>query len=141
MKKRDFVKALGLFNIFRNRRLTNQDVEAAEQKAPSLGERTEEFRTLIAMIKDTSGGGYKMNGWNLSIIVGTILYVASPLDAIPDVVPVLGWLDDASIVGFAISKLADELDRYRKFIALKKTVLNEPPIFMYDAHRGVDQIR
>ncbi|MGO3265405.1 MAG: YkvA family protein, partial [Sphingobacteriaceae bacterium] len=63
-------------------------------------------------------GRYKMSRWNLSIIVGTILYVVSPIDAIPDMIPVLGWLDDASIVGFAISKLADELDRYRAQVQL-----------------------
>ncbi|MGO1869126.1 MAG: YkvA family protein [Sphingobacteriaceae bacterium] len=118
MKKKYLAKALILFNIFRNRRLTNQDIEAAQQKAPSLGDRAEEFQILIGMIKDTVAGRYKMSRWNLSIIVGTILYVVSPVDAIPDVIPVLGWLDDASIVGFAISKLADELDRYRAQVQL-----------------------
>lgn len=117
MKKKYFAKALVFFNLFKNRRLTNQDIQDAEQKAPSLGERAEEFRLLIQMGRDTFSGNYKMNTWNLSIIVGTILYVVSPLDAIPDVVPILGWLDDASIVGYAITKLADELDRYRKAIA------------------------
>ena len=119
MKKKYFAKALVFFNLFKNRRLTNQDIQDAEQKAPSLGERAEEFRLLIQMGIDTFSGNYKMNTWNLSIIVGTILYVVSPLDAIPDVVPILGWLDDASIVGYAITKLADELDRYRKAIALR----------------------
>ncbi|MGO1596489.1 MAG: YkvA family protein [Sphingobacterium sp.] len=118
MKKKYLAKALILFNIFRNRRLTNQDIEAAEQKAPSLGDRSEELQILIGMIKDTFAGRYKMSRWNLSIIVGTILYVVSPIDAIPDMIPVLGWLDDASIVGFAISKLADELDRYRAQVQL-----------------------
>src|SRR5690606_1986324 len=119
MKKKYFAKALVFVNLFKNRRLTNQDIQDAEQKAPSLAERAEEFRLLIQMGRDTFSGVYKMNTWNLSIIVGTILYVVSPLDAIPDVVPILGWLDDASIVGYAITKLADELDRYRKAIALR----------------------
>lgn len=114
MKKKYLAKALVLFNLFRNRRLTNQDIETAEEKAPSLGDRAEEFKILLQMIKDTFSGRYHMNRWNLSVIVGTILYVVSPLDAIPDMIPILGWVDDASIVGFAISKLADELDRYRK---------------------------
>lgn len=64
------------------------------------------------MCKDTLAGRYKMNKWNMSVIVGTILYVVSPLDAIPDVVPLLGWLDDVTIVGYAISKLSDEMKRY-----------------------------
>lgn len=115
MKKNYFNRALLLFNTFKNRKLTNEDIEIAEGKAQHLEGKTNEFKLLISMIKDTFSGRYKMNKWNMSIIVGTIVYVISPLDAIPDIIPVLGWLDDASIVGFAISKLADEVDRYRKF--------------------------
>lgn len=115
MKKNYFNRALLLFNTFKNRKLTNEDIEIAEGKAQHLEGKTNEFKLLISMIKDTFSGRYKMNKWNMSIIVGTIVYVISPIDAIPDIIPVLGWLDDASIVGFAISKLADEVDRYRKF--------------------------
>ena len=115
MKKNYFNRALLLFNTFKNRKLTNEDIEIAEGKAQHLECKTNEFKLLISMIKDTFSGRYKMNKWNMSIIVGTIVYVISPIDAIPDIIPVLGWLDDASIVGFAISKLADEVDRYRKF--------------------------
>lgn len=115
MKKNYFNRALLLFNTFKNRKLTNEDIEIAEGKAQHLEGKSNEFKLLISMIKDTFSGRYKMNKWNMSIIVGTIVYVISPIDAIPDIIPVLGWLDDASIVGFAISKLADEVDRYRKF--------------------------
>lgn len=118
MKKNYFGKALLLFNTFKNRKLTNEEIDLAEDKAQHLQGRTNEFKLLVAMVKDTFAGRYKMNKWNLSVIVATIIYVVSPLDAVPDLIPVLGWLDDASIVGFAISKLADEIDRYRKF---KKT--------------------
>jgi len=114
MKKNYFSRALLLFNTFKNRKLTNEDIAAAEDKAHHLDEKASDFKLLIEMVKDTFSGRYKMNKWNLSIIVATIVYVVSPLDAIPDLIPVLGWLDDASIVGFAISKLADEIDRYRK---------------------------
>ncbi|WP_156308531.1 YkvA family protein [Sphingobacterium endophyticum] len=115
MKTKYFSRALLLFNTFKNRKLTNEEIDDAEEKADNLGERTNEFKLLISMIRDTFSGKYKMNKWNMSIIIGTIIYVVSPIDAVPDLVPVLGWLDDASIVGFAIAKLADEVDRYKKF--------------------------
>ncbi|VTS00393.1 : DUF1232 [Gemmata massiliana] len=31
-------------------------------------------------------------------VVGTAVYLASPIDLIPDVVPVLGWLDDLGVM-------------------------------------------
>ena len=119
MKKNYYSRALLLFNTFKNRKLTKEEIDLAEDKAQNLGEKSSDFGLLISMIKDTFAGRYKMNKWNMSVIVATIIYVVSPLDAIPDLIPVLGWLDDASIVGFAISKLADEILRYKKFKRMK----------------------
>ncbi len=66
------------------------------------------------MCKDTITGKYKMDKWNLSIIIGTILYVVSPIDAIPDFILVGGWIDDVAIVGYAIRKLSAELEQYKR---------------------------
>jgi uncharacterized membrane protein YkvA (DUF1232 family) len=38
-----------------------------------------------------------------------VLYVLSPIDLIPDTIPVLGWIDDVAIVSFAIRFLLDKL--------------------------------
>src|SRR5690606_13153178 len=94
---------------------TNEEISIAQQKASKLGKSAADFNLMISMIKDTISGKYKMNPWSMSIIIGTIIYVISPLDAIPDIIPILGWLDDVSIVGFAISKLFEEIERYNKF--------------------------
>ena len=115
MNKQYFKKAKLLFNTFKNRKITTEEISLAQQKASNLGKSTSDFNLMISMIKDTISGKYKMNPWSMSIIIGTIIYVISPLDAIPDIIPILGWLDDASIVGFAISKLFEEIERYDKF--------------------------
>lgn len=115
-------KAKLLFNTFKNRNITNEEISLAQQKAANLGEKSSDFNLMISMIRDSLSGKYKMNPWSMSIIIGTIIYVISPLDAVPDIIPVLGWLDDASIVGFAISKLFEEIDRYNKF---KKSNIND----------------
>ena len=41
----------------------------------------------------------KNNGFVLFILVLALLYIISPVDIVPDVVPVAGWIDDA-VVGF-----------------------------------------
>ncbi|MFZ2887190.1 MAG: DUF1232 domain-containing protein [Minisyncoccia bacterium] len=42
-----------------------------------------------------------------------ILYVAFPLDFLPDIFPILGWFDDASIlvilISYALSKIPDDV--------------------------------
>lgn len=37
---------------------------------------------------------------NPIILVLGILYVLSPIDFIPDVIPVIGWLDDIGVIGY-----------------------------------------
>ncbi len=41
----------------------------------------------------------------LAIIVLATVYVLSPLDFIPDVAPIIGWLDDAGVIGWAWSAI------------------------------------
>lgn len=105
--------ATGMFERFRHRKITEAELSQAESKAKNLGSYVSDFKLLIAMCKDAITGKFKMNSWNLSIIIGTIIYVVSPVDAIPDFIAVGGWLDDVAIVAYAIRKLSEEIERYK----------------------------
>ncbi len=48
-------------------------------------------------------------GWLRWGAVGILLYVLSPIDLIPDLIPVVGWLDDIVLVPLAIRFLLDRL--------------------------------
>ncbi|MGV3762660.1 YkvA family protein [Parapedobacter sp.] len=115
MKKRYFNKAFRLFEQFRKRPLNGDDLANAESKSEYLEGKVDEFRLLIAMTKDVFAGRYQMNKWNLSIIAATIAYVISPFDGIPDMIPLMGWVDDVTIITYAVSKLADEIKNYKAF--------------------------
>lgn len=39
------------------------------------------------------------------IVVLGLLYVISPIDLLPDVIPVLGWCDDIGVIGIVIKAL------------------------------------
>ena len=43
---------------------------------------------------------------------GSLLYLVSPLDAVPDVIPVGGLLDDVAVILFVARMLADPLKNY-----------------------------
>ncbi|MFD2744439.1 MULTISPECIES: YkvA family protein [Sphingobacterium] len=114
IKPRYFVKALALYKVFKTYQLSRKDLDKADNLSAHLKAHTEDFKLMVRMAKDTLTGKYKMNTWNMSIIVGTIVYVISPLDAVPDIIPVLGWLDDVAIVSYALSKLQKEIQRYQE---------------------------
>lgn len=44
--------------------------------------------------------------WAKKIIIGALGYFLSPIDAIPDLTPFLGYTDDLSILAFALSTIA-----------------------------------
>jgi hypothetical protein len=60
-----------------------------------------------------------MNYLRILLIILALLYVISPLDILPDVIPIGGWLDDAFILGVLIyylrrGRLPDFLSGRRK---------------------------
>jgi len=114
MKQTYLKKAFKLFGAYKAHQLTTDDLNKADAKALHLDDKMGDFKVLVSMAKDIMAGKFKVNTWNASVIVATIIYVVSPIDAIPDLIPVLGWLDDVTIVGYALSKLSEELKRYKE---------------------------
>lgn len=86
-----------------------------------LREYAEEFKLLFRMIKDYIKRDYKSISFSSKvIIIFTIIYVISPIDLIPGFIPVLGQLDDISVVIFALKTLKDEIDMYRLWLDTKE---------------------
>jgi uncharacterized membrane protein YkvA (DUF1232 family) len=49
------------------------------------------------------------------------IYVLSPLDAIPDVIPVLGWTDDSAVLLWFLTGLVRESGRYVEWERQRRT--------------------
>jgi uncharacterized membrane protein YkvA (DUF1232 family) len=49
-------------------------------------------------------------------LLAPLLYLVMPIDAIPDIIPVAGYLDDALILINAFSKFRGVIDDYKNFI-------------------------
>jgi uncharacterized membrane protein YkvA (DUF1232 family) len=61
--------------------------------------------------------------WAKSVIYGALGYFISPIDAIPDIIPVVGFADDLGVLALAISSVAMYIDQGVKDKA--RTKLNE----------------
>lgn len=65
------------------------------------------IRLLIKYIKDGEVSVYKK-----LLILGSLLYLVSPIDIVPDFMIGLGLLDDAAVLLFVWSALKSELKEY-----------------------------
>ena len=69
---------------------------------------------IFPLLKDWISGRYTKIPWSvIASLVGVILYVLSPLDLCPDFIPILGYLDDATVFGVAVSFAKDYLEEYK----------------------------
>ena len=77
--------------------------------------RSGDVQDLISMLHDYYHGEYKKIP--AIVMAGTaaiVAYLVSPLDLIPDNIPLLGFVDDALIINLVMQLCIDkELERYR----------------------------
>lgn len=72
--------------------------------------------TLVRLVRSYANGEYRQI--QVSTIVSglaVLLYVLSPIDLIPDFIPVVGFLDDLSLVSWFVGKFQQEITRYREW--------------------------
>ncbi len=84
-------------------------------RIPFVGETILDIQDLIAMLDDYYHGRYtKVPSVVIAGTAAIVAYLVSPLDLIPDKVPILGVIDDALVIKIVLELCIDkELDRYR----------------------------
>lgn len=89
-----------------------------------LKDAKEDMKLLIDYITDVAKGNYTDYNVNrLLIVIASLLYVIDPIDMVPDFI-VGGFLDDVTVIGWAITKVAQELENYRLYKLRNGTVHN-----------------
>ena len=55
------------------------------------------------------------------MIMGALAYLICPVDLIPDVLPLIGWTDDATAISLVVNQLGSHIDGEITDLARKKT--------------------
>lgn len=75
-----------------------------------------DIRLLFGMVRDYARGRYPRIPWNVIAAAGfAVLYFLNPFDLIPDFIPGVGYLDDATLVGFAVASIRAEVRKYARW--------------------------
>lgn len=62
--------------------------------------------------------------WRKLLGLAALAYVVLPVDLVPDLVPLLGWLDDLGVVAAAFAFLSRDLKRHAAQLPASETVID-----------------
>jgi uncharacterized membrane protein YkvA (DUF1232 family) len=83
----------------------------------------EKISLLARLLKAYARGEYRAVPWKtLTRIIAVLVYFLSPIDVIPDLLPIIGFTDDIALVLWLFNAVADDLDMFRRWDAERNTV-------------------
>jgi uncharacterized membrane protein YkvA (DUF1232 family) len=108
------------------KKVTDKDVEKVIAKSEEIKKRfsasgplkrfVEDGQLLLEMVRDYWGGKYRQIPFGtVAAVVFTLIYVFNPLDLVPDVLPIIGQVDDAAVVAGCLMLLQQDLRTYRQW--------------------------
>ena len=69
---------------------------------------------MIAIVKDYWSGGYRQVPYGaIASIVFTLIYVLNPFDLMPDMLPLIGQVDDVAVMGACLILVEQDLHKYK----------------------------
>lgn len=103
-----------LTSDMRDEKSVNQKKEYVEER---LWEKVERVGKKISFAKDIFALFRYMIDSNVqwyrkSIVVGALIYFIAPIDTIPDIAPLVGYLDDLGVITAVLKYLGSELIPY-----------------------------
>jgi uncharacterized membrane protein YkvA (DUF1232 family) len=96
--------------------LLDEAARKARREKGLLGEFAGDLAALLRLLRAWVKGRYRVVPWKtLSYALVAVIYFVDPLDLVPDFLPVVGLVDDASVVAFVIRSIGKDLRKFREW--------------------------
>ena len=83
---------------------------------PVAGEKLAAVPVMISLVRACIRKEYTdIPVGSVIAILGALIYFLSPIDLIPDSIPVIGYVDDAAVINFCWDMVKPDADEYRKW--------------------------
>lgn len=107
-------------------KVTDKDIEEVANRAEDIRRQfsargplkrfIEDGRMLTALIRDWRAGSYRRAlRWTIAAAAFALIYILNPFDIVPDVLPFVGAVDDASVVAACLMLIERDLFKYREW--------------------------
>ena len=104
-----------------DRARTGRLVEDVLTKAYRLKKTWGNLLALCRLIGAWSRGEYKKLPWkSLILALAAIIYFLNPIDISPDMIPGIGFVDDAAMIALVLNSIQGDLRRFLEWEAAKK---------------------
>ena len=103
---------MAILELLREALVKAKDIAGKENKG--VGDvLAEKVTTLTRMIKSYVSGEYKIIPWGSIVkMIAVLLYFISPIDFIPDFIPILGLTDDFALIMWLFNSLKDDFNDF-----------------------------
>lgn len=106
-------------NLLNDKDKLEQFLERLEAKLtliPVAGKYLSDIPVLISLIRAYVDRSYtQVPVGSIIAIIAALIYVATPTDALPDPIPVVGWLDDAGVLALTYTLVHDDIADYKRW--------------------------
>jgi uncharacterized membrane protein YkvA (DUF1232 family) len=105
--------------------LAKKVIAKSQQKGfrEGMAEAQGQVQLLVRLIRAYASGEYRKLPWkSLLSVVGVLIYFVSPIDFIPDILPVVGLTDDLALVFWLFRTLNDDLTDFSQWEKENKTI-------------------
>jgi uncharacterized membrane protein YkvA (DUF1232 family) len=107
-----------------SQKVTQKDVELVVSKSEEIQKKFSakgplarfivDGKLLISLVKDYWARSYRQIPYGiLSSAVFTLVYVFNPFDIVPDMLPVIGQVDDVAVLSACLLLIEQDLNKYR----------------------------
>lgn len=94
----------------------SEEIRSKFERGGPLQRFIEDGKLFLSLIRDYSKGEYrKIPWWALAAVVFTLLYVFNPFDLVPDVLPVIGYVDDSAVFVLCLALVEQQLREYKEW--------------------------
>jgi len=112
---------LGAVRYARNTRSLYELIREALDKSGGLsGANISAFREQLSVVtrllKAYASGSYRALPWKTLIrIIAVLIYFVSPIDILPDFLPIVGLTDDIALMFWLFSGIKDDIEKFRQW--------------------------
>lgn len=111
-----FKKAEDLLNDDARMEAFLEKIEKRIKWIPFLAQEFKNISTMVSMVRSYWKGYYtKIPRRTILAIVSALIYFLSPIDVVPDWIPLLGQIDDAIVIATCWNLVNKDVEDYRQW--------------------------